>query len=68
MTVANGGAVIKIIGDAVMAAFLNPPDGVRAAVAMLDEMERFNRKHPDRPLILKIGLHKGAWPRPKKST
>ncbi|QQP91311.1 adenylate/guanylate cyclase domain-containing protein [Skermanella sp. TT6] len=60
VTVANGGTVIKTIGDAVMAAFLNPRDAVAAAVAMLDEMERFNRDHVDRPLILKIGLHKGA--------
>jgi class 3 adenylate cyclase len=60
VTVANNGTVIKTIGDAVMAAFLNPLDAVRAAVAMLDEMERFNRDHIDRLLILKIGLHKGA--------
>jgi len=59
-TVANGGTVIKTIGDAVMAAFLTPRDAVRAAVAMLDEMERFNRDHVDRPLSVKIGLHKGA--------
>ena len=60
VTVANNGTVIKTIGDAVMAAFLNPLDAVRAAVAMLDEMEAFNRDHSDRLLILKIGLHKGA--------
>jgi class 3 adenylate cyclase len=60
VTVANNGTVIKTIGDAVMAAFLNPLDAVRAAVAMLDEMESFNRDHTDRLLILKIGLHKGA--------
>src|SRR5215208_5954994 len=56
----NNGTVIKTIGDAVMAAFMNPLDAVRAAVAMLDEMEAFNRDHSDRLLILKIGLHKGA--------
>jgi class 3 adenylate cyclase len=27
---------------------------------MLDDMDRFNRDHLDRLLILKIGLHKGA--------
>jgi class 3 adenylate cyclase len=60
VTVAHCGTVIKTIGDAVMAAFLNPLDAVRAAVAMLDDMDRFNRDHLDRLLILKIGLHKGA--------
>jgi len=60
VTVAKGGTVVKTIGDAVMATFLNPIDAVSAAVAMLDEMERFNRDHLDRLLILKIGLHKGA--------
>jgi len=60
VTAANNGTVIKTIGDAVMAAFMNPLDAVRAAVAMLDEMEGFNRDHSDRLLILKIGLHKGA--------
>ncbi|KJB96546.1 hypothetical protein N826_32330 [Skermanella aerolata KACC 11604] len=60
VTAANNGTVIKTIGDAVMAAFMNPSDAVKAAVAMLDEMETFNRDHHDRLLILKIGLHKGA--------
>lgn len=60
VTAANNGTVIKTIGDAVMAAFMNPADAVKAAVAMLDEMEGFNRDHSDRLMILKIGLHKGA--------
>ena len=60
VTVANNGTVIKTIGDAVMAAFMNPLDAVTAALAMLEEMESSNRDHSDRLLILKIGLHKGA--------
>ena len=56
----NGGAIIKTIGDAVMAAFVEPADAVRAALAMLQEMETFNRRLPSREVILKIGIHRGA--------
>ncbi|MFL5159484.1 MAG: adenylate/guanylate cyclase domain-containing protein [Microvirga sp.] len=40
VTVRHGGAIIKTIGDAVMAAFVEPADAVRAALAMLQDMER----------------------------
>ena len=60
VTVRNHGAIIKTIGDAVMAAFLNPADAVAAALAMRAEIAGFNRGQPDRQLILKIGIHKGA--------
>jgi len=43
-----------------MAAFLNPADAVVAALAMRAEIAGFNRRQPDRQLILKIGVHKGA--------
>ena len=54
------GAIIKTIGDAVMAAFLNPLDAVGAALAMREAISSFNRSRPDRELILKIGVHKGS--------
>ena len=54
------GAVVKTIGDAIMATFLNPLDAVKAALSMLDEIETFNQEHGMRDLILKIGIHKGA--------
>lgn len=60
VTVRHNGAIIKTIGDAVMAAFLNPLDAMRAAIAMREEIALFNRDKPDRELVLKIGLHKGA--------
>jgi class 3 adenylate cyclase len=60
VTARHGGAIIKTIGDAVMAAFLAPADAVRAALAMRDEIASFNRSQPNRELILKIGVHKGA--------
>lgn len=54
------GAIIKTIGDAVMAAFLTPLDAVGAALAMRAEISAFNRGGSDREIILKIGVHKGA--------
>lgn len=58
--VRHSGAVIKTIGDAVMATFLEPADAVEAALSMRRDIAAFNLKQPDRALILKIGIHKGA--------
>jgi class 3 adenylate cyclase len=60
VTVRHNGAIIKTIGDAVMAAFLNPADAVQAALDMRSEIASFNQRQPDKGLILKIGVHKGA--------
>lgn len=55
----NSGAIVKTIGDAVMASFMNPADAVKASVDMLREIENFNQGLPNKELILKIGIHKG---------
>ena len=60
VVVRHNGAVIKTIGDAVMATFLEPADAVAAALSMRDEIDTFNRTQAGRALILKIGIHKGA--------
>ncbi|MFA1674454.1 DUF5939 domain-containing protein [Rhizobium mongolense] len=60
VTVRHNGAIIKTIGDAVMAAFLRPADAVRAALDMRSEIASFNKRQPDKALILKIGVHRGA--------
>jgi class 3 adenylate cyclase len=60
VTVRHGGAVVKTIGDAVMATFAEPEAAVRAAVDMLREIDAFNRRRPGRALLLKIGIHRGA--------
>jgi class 3 adenylate cyclase len=60
VTVRHNGAIIKTIGDAVMAAFLKPADAVQAALDMRSEIASFNERQPDKALILKIGIHKGA--------
>ncbi len=58
----NQGAVIKTIGDAVMAAFISEANAMRAAVQAQHEIQAYNRNHnlPDNDcLMLKIGLHAG---------
>ncbi len=60
VTARHHGAIIKTIGDAIMAAFLDPSDAVAAALDMRKEIAAFNERQPDKGLILKIGVHKGA--------
>jgi class 3 adenylate cyclase len=48
------------VGDAVMAAFNDPADAVRAVLAMQDEVASFNRGRGDAGIALKLGLHIGA--------
>jgi len=59
VTAEHHGAVIKTIGDAVMAAFVDPSDAIGAALDMRSEIAAFNKRQPDKALILKIGVHKG---------
>jgi class 3 adenylate cyclase len=55
---ARSGVIVKTIGDAIMAAFEQPQDGVAAAIEMVQEMAAFNQNN-SQPLNLKIGVHKG---------
>ena len=48
----HDGAVVKTIGDAVMASFGDPADAVRAALAM-------QARIADHDLVLKLGVHVG---------
>ncbi|MCE9599585.1 MAG: adenylate/guanylate cyclase domain-containing protein [Spirochaetia bacterium] len=50
------GAVIKTIGDAVMASFANPPDALRAGIAM---QKMFGQGREDSPIRLRISIHSG---------
>ncbi len=56
---AEGGAVVKTIGDAVMATFSTPDRAIRAAMSMRDAMRRINEKRGSEDLALNIGLHTG---------
>src|SRR5919107_5985684 len=60
VTARYGGAVVKTIGDAVMATFAAPEAAVSAAVNMLREIDSFNRGPSGKELLLKIGIHRGA--------
>jgi class 3 adenylate cyclase len=59
-TVRYGGAIVKTIGDAVMAAYPDAAHAVGAALDMLGAIERFNEGQPERSVSLKIGIHHGA--------
>jgi class 3 adenylate cyclase len=54
------GFIVKTVGDAVMAAFHDPADAVRAVLAMQDDVAGFNRGRSDSGIVLKLGLHQGA--------
>ena len=54
------GFIVKTVGDAVMAAFHDPADAVRAVLSMQDEVASFNRGRSDGGIVLKLGLHLGA--------
>ena len=56
---AEGGAVVKTIGDAVMATFPTPDKALRAAMRMQEAMRRINDKRGSEDLALNIGLHEG---------
>jgi class 3 adenylate cyclase len=59
-TVRHGGAIVKTIGDAIMAAYPDAALAVGAALEMRGAIERFNEGQPERPVLLKIGIHHGA--------
>ena len=56
----HSGALVKTIGDAVMASFVDPLDALRAALEMRDRIARFNADAGGDQLALKVGLHYGA--------
>jgi len=56
---AHNGFIVKTVGDAVMAAFHDPADAVRAVLAIQDDVADFNRGRGDAGIVLKLGLHVG---------
>jgi class 3 adenylate cyclase len=58
----HDGAVVKTIGDAVMASFDDPANAVKAALAMQSRIEGFNRAQGSAAgegLAIKLGVHAG---------
>ncbi len=56
---ACAGAVVKTIGDAVMATFPTPGRALEAALRMREAMRGFNAGRHREDLLVKIGVHEG---------
>jgi class 3 adenylate cyclase len=54
------GFIVKTVGDAVMAAFHDPADAVRAVLSIQDDVAKFNRGRREAGIVLKLGLHAGS--------
>jgi class 3 adenylate cyclase len=55
----EGGAVVKTIGDAVMATFTRPEQALAAGLRMRAAMEKLNEARGTKDLMVKIGIHEG---------
>jgi class 3 adenylate cyclase len=53
------GAVVKTIGDAVMATFIRPEHALSAGLRMRAAMQELNKQRGTEDLVVKIGLHEG---------
>jgi class 3 adenylate cyclase len=53
------GAVVKTIGDAVMATFIRPEHALAAGLRMRSAMEALNAERGTKDLVVKIGIHEG---------
>jgi class 3 adenylate cyclase len=53
------GAVVKTIGDAVMATFIRPEHAIVAGLRMRAAMDVLNAERGTRDLVVKIGIHEG---------
>jgi class 3 adenylate cyclase len=56
---AEAGAVVKTIGDAVMATFSTPDRALAAALHMRRAMLKLNAERRGEDMLLKIGIHEG---------
>src|SRR4029079_6795600 len=56
---AEKGAVVKTIGDAVMATFVRPEHAIVAGLRMRAAMDELNEQRGTADLIVKIGIHEG---------
>jgi class 3 adenylate cyclase len=53
------GAVVKTIGDAVMATFVRPEHAIVAGLRMRAAMDKLNAERGRNDLVVKIGIHEG---------
>jgi class 3 adenylate cyclase len=54
------GTVIKTIGDSIMASFKSPKDGVDAAIAMQQRLQKERKKDKGFKVHIRIGVHTGT--------
>lgn len=57
----NNGAIVKTIGDAIMASFSNPLDGLNCGIQFHWDFEIFNAHSGRTPVTIKVGLHVGRF-------
>ncbi|MGO4706761.1 adenylate/guanylate cyclase domain-containing protein [Microvirga sp. 2MCAF38] len=55
----EAGAIVKTIGDAVMATFPTPERALAGALRMREAMRKLNEERGSEDLLLKIGIHEG---------
>lgn len=56
----ENGALVKTIGDAVMAVFRRPADALRAALEAQARLRRMGEGEPEQQFQLKVGIHTGS--------
>jgi adenylate cyclase len=54
------GALVKTIGDAIMAVFSDPVDAIAASLYILEKIHEWNHQGSGDFLVLKMGIHQGA--------
>jgi class 3 adenylate cyclase len=57
---AEKGAVVKTIGDAVMATFDRPEQALAAGLRIRGAMDQLNAERGTNDLVVKVGIHEGA--------
>ena len=55
----HNGAIVKTIGDAIMAAFQDSADALKAAIEIQEGIAVFNAEQPGADVVIKLGLHEG---------
>ncbi|MDC1142915.1 adenylate/guanylate cyclase domain-containing protein [Planctomycetota bacterium] len=56
----HNGAIVKTIGDAIMAIFMSPIDALKAAAALHKQVDDYVKEQGHEGCQLKVGLHHGA--------
>ncbi|NVM57665.1 MAG: adenylate/guanylate cyclase domain-containing protein, partial [Desulfobacterales bacterium] len=58
--VEHGGALVKILGDSIMAYFFDCKEALKSAIKIQQELQMYNqRSDPDDHIHIKVGIHFG---------